>query len=115
VTDNAGDPDSADRFFQIARDGTLTIQAGINTNVDSLDWDSNYTSNNWTAVTGEPVAGRWVVEMSIDATEMPILMDGNPFGMMSVVLYTGLLYPWPDGAITDNAGTWQSIDNQVCP
>jgi hypothetical protein len=115
VSNNAGDPDSADRFFQIARDGTLTIQAGTGTNIDSLDWDSNYSSNIWSAVVGEPGGSSWVVEMSAPAAEMPLLMDGNPFKMMSVVLYTGLLHSWPVGSITDNAGTWQLIDNQVCP
>jgi hypothetical protein len=115
VTNNAGDPDSADRFFQVARDGTLTIQAGTGTNIDSLDWDSNYSSNIWSAVVGELEGSSWVVEMSAPAAEMPLLMDGNPFKMMSVVLYTGLLHSWPVGSITDNAGTWQLIDNQVCP
>jgi hypothetical protein len=34
--------------------------------------------------------------------------------MTVTVLYTGLIYTWPAGAITDNAATWQVIDNQVC-
>jgi hypothetical protein len=114
VTNNAGDPDSADRFFQITRDGTTTVQAGTETNTDSLDWDNSYSSNNWSAVVGEPGGNSWVVEMAIDAAEVPVLMDGNPFGMMSMVLYTGLLHSWPVGSVTDDAGTWQEVDNQVC-
>lgn len=114
ATNNAGDPDSTDRFFQIARDGTTTVQAGMANNTDTLDWDNSYTSSNWSAVVGEPGGSSWVVEMAIDAAEMPVLMDGNPFGMMAMVLYTGLLESWPVGAITDDAGTWQEVDNQVC-
>ena len=115
VTNNAGDPDSTDRFFQITRDATLTIQAGRENNADSLDWDAGYVSNNWEAAVGEPGGNSWVIEMRIDAAEMPLLADGNPFGMMSTVLYNGIIYNWPDGTISDNAGTWQLIDNQVCP
>jgi hypothetical protein len=114
ATNNAGDPDSTDRFFQIVRDGTLTVQAGIATNTDTEDWDNTYTSNNWSAVIGEPGGNSWVVEMKIDAAEIPVLMDGNPFGVMSMVLYTGLLHSWPTGAITNNAGTWQEVSNQLC-
>ena len=115
VTNNSGDPDSTDRFFQIARDNTITIQAGINNNVDGDDWDPNYVSNNWEAVVGEPGGNVWVVEMRIDAAEMPLLADGNPFKLMSTVLYNVIIYNWPEGSISDNAGTWQVIDNQVCP
>ncbi|MFZ0543915.1 MAG: FHA domain-containing protein, partial [Candidatus Promineifilaceae bacterium] len=115
VTNNGGDPDSADRFFQIARDGTKTIQAGTNDNGDNQDWDNSYTSSNWSAVVGEPGSDSWVVEIAIESAEMPVLSDENQFGMMSMVLYTGLLQSWPVGAITDNADTWQVIDNQSCP
>ncbi len=115
VTNNAGDPDSTDRFFQIARDNTLTIQAGTDNNVDGLDWDPGYVSNNWEATVGEPGGNSWIIEMRIDAAEMPILADGNLFSMMSTVLYNVIIHNWPDGAILDNAGTWQVIDNQVCP
>jgi hypothetical protein len=114
ATNNAGDPDTADRFFQVVRDGTMTIQAGRETNSDSLDWSSDYTSSSWSAVVGEPENDTWVVEMSIAESEIPILADGNPFRMMSMVLYTGLINPWPANAITDNAGTWQEIENQNC-
>jgi hypothetical protein len=92
----------------------MTIQAGRETNSDSLDWSSDYTSSSWSAVVGEPENDTWVVEMSIAESEIPILADGNPFRMMSMVLYTGLINPWPANAITDNAGTWQEIDNQNC-
>ncbi|MCI0644472.1 MAG: protein kinase [Chloroflexi bacterium] len=114
ATNNAGDPDSADRFFQVIRDGTLTIQAGIGTNTDGQDWTS-HTSTNWTAVVGEPGGSRWVVEMDIDLAEMPVLQDGNPFAGMILVLYVGSQQSWPAGAITNNAGTWQDFNNVVCP
>jgi hypothetical protein len=116
ATDNAGDPDSTDRFFQITRDGTLLVRAGLGTNIDGLDWDSNYTSNNWTAEVGEPGGNSWVVEMVIEASaEVPIMLDGNPFGMMAQVLYTGLQQNWPETAVTNNAGSWQEVTNTTCP
>ncbi len=115
ANNNAGDPDLADRFFQIARDGTLTVRTGIGTNVDSLDWDSNYESEYWNAVVGEPVANQWIVEMMIDTpNEMPDLLSGQPFGHMILVQYTGSQGVWPKGAISNNAGTWQSVTNINC-
>jgi hypothetical protein len=115
VTNNAGDPDSTDRFFQITRDNTLTLQAGTANNVDGLDWDAGYVSNNWEAVVGETGGNSWLVEMRVDTAEMPLLADGNPFRMLSTVLYNVLIHNWPNGSISDNAGTWQIIDNQPCP
>lgn len=115
VTKNAGDPDSTDRFFQITRDNTLTLQSGTASNADGLDWDPTYVSNKWEAVVGETGGNSWVIEMRIDAAEMPVLADGNAFGMMSTVLYNVIIYNWPEGSISDNAGTWQQIDNQICP
>jgi len=115
ANNNAGDPDQADRFFQIARDGTLTVRKGIDTNVDSLDWDSNYESDYWDAVVGEPVANQWIVEIMIDApNEMPDLLNGQPFGHMILVQYTGSQGVWPEGAISNNAGTWHSVSNTNC-
>ena len=116
VNNNAGDPDISDRFFQISRDGTLTVRSGTGTNVDNLDWDSNYESGNWQAVVGEPAAEQWIVEMQIDTpNEMPELLNGLPFGMMNIVQYTGSQGIWPEGAISNDASTWQTIQNTICP
>jgi hypothetical protein len=115
ANNNAGDPDAPDRFFQITRDGTLTIRAGIGTNVDSLDWDPDYESDNWLATVGEPGGDQWIVEMQIDApNELPVLLSGQPFGMMTLVLYTGSQGIWPEGAISNDAGTWQEVNNEIC-
>ena len=114
TTGNSGDPDAADRFFQVGRDGTAVIQAGIGSNTDGQNWNANYSSDNWTAEVGEPVTDQWVVEMDIDAAaEMNGLAD--PFGMMVQVLYTGVLASLPEGANPNNANTWQAVDNTVCP
>jgi len=114
TTGNRGDPDAADRFFQVGRDGTAVIQAGIGSNTDGQNWNANYSSDNWTAEVGELVSDQWVVEMEIDAAaEMNGLAD--PFGMMVQVLYTGVLANLPEGADPNNANTWQAIDNAVCP
>ncbi|MGD2049445.1 MAG: hypothetical protein PVH03_08120, partial [Chloroflexota bacterium] len=116
ANNNAGDPDISDRFFQIARDGTLTARSGIGTNVDNLDWDSDYESDNWQAVVGEPAAGQWIIEMQIDTpNEMPDLLNGLPFGMMKIVQYTGSQGIWPEEAVSNDAGTWQTIQNSICP
>ena len=113
TTGNRGDPDTADRFFYVVRDGTAKVQAGIGSNSDGNTWDSNYTSSNWvTQMGGQP--GQWVVEMQIDASaEMASL--GNPFGLMTRVLYTGNLAVWPQGAATENPNSWQFVNNVSCP
>jgi eukaryotic-like serine/threonine-protein kinase len=114
TTNNGGDPDTSDRFFQIGRDGSLEIAAGIGSNSDGLNWNLGYTSNNWNAAVGEAAGQQWVVELEIDASaEMGSLAD--PFGMMVQVLYTGEMAVWPEGASTVNANTWQDVQNVVCP
>jgi hypothetical protein len=45
---NGGDPDTADRFFQVVRDinpGTDVVQAGIGSNSDGRIWNTDYTSS----------------------------------------------------------------------
>jgi eukaryotic-like serine/threonine-protein kinase len=114
TTNNGGDPDTSDRFFQIGRDGSLEIAAGIGSNSDGLNWNLGYTSNNWDAAVGEVAGQQWVVEIEIDASvEMSSLAD--PFGMMVQVLYTGEVALWPEGANTIDADTWQDVRNAVCP
>ena len=114
TTNNGGDADTADRFFQVARDGTRLLWAGVGSNADGQEWNSNYTSSNWTAAVGEPGNGQWVVEMQIDAVaELGALSD--PFGLMAQVLYTGDLASYPATASSSQANTWQDIDNVLCP
>ncbi|WP_420628214.1 protein kinase domain-containing protein [Candidatus Leptofilum sp.] len=112
TTGNQGDPDTADRFFFVVRDGTAQVQAGIGSNSDGNAWDTNYSSSNWTAEIGEQT-GQWVVELQIDASaEMGSL--GNPFGMMSQVLFIGDIAVWPEGGGSNNPDTWQFVDNVSC-
>jgi hypothetical protein len=114
TTNNGGDPDTADRFFQIARDGTMAVWAGIGSNTDTRTWNSEYSSGNWEASIGEPGSNQWVVEMEIDIlAEMSALAD--PFGLMVQVLYTGDLATWPEGGLSNVADTWQDVDNADCP
>ena len=114
TTNNGGDPDTSDRFFQVARDSSRLLWAGTGSNADGQEWNSNYTSSNWSAVVGEPGAGQWVVEMQVDAlAELGALSD--PFGLMAQVLYTGDLASYPSTAVSGQANTWQDIDNVLCP
>lgn len=113
TTNNGGDPDTADRFFQANRDGSRLVWAGIGNNADGQGWNSNYTSSNWTAVVGEPGSGQWVVEMSIDAVaELGALT--NPFGLMAEVFFTGDTTAFPSTASSTQANTWQDIGNPFC-
>jgi len=114
TTNNGGDPDSSDRFFQVARDGSRLLWAGTGSNADGQEWNSNYTSSNWSAAVGEPGSGQWVVEMQIDAlAELGAL--GNPFGLLTQVLYTGDLASYPSTGTSGQANTWQDIANVLCP
>ena len=112
VNGNKGDPDSPDRFFQIVRDGTMTLQAGIGSNFDGLTWNP-MVSTDWSAAIGES-PGQWVVEISID---QPLLLTSlsNPFGLMEQTLFTGSQLTWPDGANSNLLDNWQPIGNVVCP
>jgi hypothetical protein len=113
TTNNGGDPDTADRFFQVTRDGSRLLWAGVGNNLDGQEWNSNYTSTNWTAAVGEAGSGQWVVEMQIDAVaEMGALSD--PFALMAQVLYTGDLATYPTTAATNQANTWQDFANVLC-
>lgn len=113
TTGNGGDPDTADRFIQVTRDGSKSLWAGIGSNSDGAEWNSNYTSTNWTATVGEAGGGQWVVEVEINtAAEMAALSD--PFGLMTQVLYTGDLAVWPTGALSNLADTFEPIGNAFC-
>ena len=113
TTRNGGDPDSADRFFQIGRDGTFLIQEGQNSNSDGSDWNSNYSSDDWSVVIAEPGNDQWVVELIIDSSaEIPAL--SNPFGMMVSVLYTGEFAAWPTSGVPNSLDTYQGVNNVIC-
>lgn len=113
TTNNGGDPDTSDRFIQITRDGFRLLWAGIGSNTDGQEWNSNYTSTNWTAAVSELGNGRWGAEIQIDAmAELGALSD--PFGLMTQVNFTGDLATYPLGAIPGQAGTWQDFGNVLC-
>lgn len=114
TTNNGGDPDTSDRAFQIGRDGSTNISAGIGSNSDGQNWNPGYSSDNWEAAVGETPGDQWVVEVAIHAAvEMGALAD--IFGLMVQVLYTGEMATWPDEANFINADTWQPIQNVTCP
>ncbi|MCA9969283.1 MAG: protein kinase [Anaerolineales bacterium] len=114
VTNNNGDPDSADRYFQIGRDDTTAVSAGIGSNSDTQNWNSAYTTDNWQAVISGQNAAQWTVEVQIDAAaEMGALTD--TFGMMVQVLYTGQIASWPATASSIDLNTWQDVDGAACP
>lgn len=113
VNNNGGDPDTADRNFQITRDGAISVWSGVGTNTDGAEWNTTYTSNAWSANIGETGANQWVVEIQIDVnSEVPAL--ANPFAVMNQVLYTGELATWPLTAVSGQANTWADIGNVLC-
>ncbi|MCA9868073.1 MAG: hypothetical protein KC410_16425, partial [Anaerolineales bacterium] len=113
TTNNGNDPDTADRFFQVNRNGDRLIWPGIGSNIDGQGWNSTYSSSNWASAVGEPGNGQWVVEMSIDAVaELGAL--ANPFGLMAEVFYTGDTSAYPSTASGTQANTWQDIGNAIC-
>lgn len=114
TTRNGGDPDTSDRFFQIGRDGTVDVWAGVGSNSDRRNWNADYDSDKWTAVIGEPGGDQWVVELKLDASAELVGL-ANPFGLMAQVLYTGDLASWPESATSNNPGSWQPVENILCP
>jgi serine/threonine protein kinase len=114
ATNNGGDPDGDDRFFQIGRDGSMDVWSGVGSNADNMNWDALYDSSDWTAAIGEPGGDQWIVEMEIDVSlEMAGLVD--PFGVMVQVLYTGDLASWPGSGVTSDPTTWQDVEDALCP
>ncbi len=114
ATNNDGDPDTSDRYFQIGRDQSQSIWAGSGSNSDGKNWNANYTSSNWTAAIGEPGNNQWVVEFEVTTSELIGLV--NPFSFMTQVVYTtGGPALWPDNASGINPGSWQDIEDVVCP
>lgn len=112
TTNNGGDPDSADRFFQVLRDGTFAVQAGQSSNSDGQEWN-DYLTDNWDVMIGEPGGNQWVVEMSIDlSAEMPAL--SNPFGMMMTVLFINDFAVWPTDGVSNQLDSYQSVNNTIC-
>jgi hypothetical protein len=113
TTNSGGDPDSADRFFQVNRNGDRLIWAGMGDSTDSQMWNTGYVSTNWTSAVGEPGSGQWAVEIQIDATaEIGALT--NPFALMAEVFYTGDTAAYPSTAVSTQANTWQDVGNVTC-
>lgn len=114
TTNNGGDPDTSDRFFQVNRNGDRLIWSGIGSNVDGQGWNSAYTSPNWARAVSETGSGQWVVEIEIDAAaELSGLT--NPFGLMAEVYYTGDTATFPAAASSIQTNTWEDIGNPSCP
>jgi hypothetical protein len=112
---NLGDPDVADRLFEVRRDGTLALYQGLGNNADGLAWETEpLVSDIWTAAVGSPSTNQWVVEMEVDTVIEGIAL-ADPYGMMLEVLYGDEAVVWPEGAIPINAATWANVDNPLCP
>jgi serine/threonine protein kinase len=113
TTNNGLDPDSADRMFQVNRNGDTLVWPGIGSNIDGQGWDATYSSSNWSSAVGEPGSGQWVVEIAINAAaELGTLAD--PFGLMAEVFYSGDTSLYPPAASSTQANTWQDIGNPLC-
>ncbi|MCP5095392.1 MAG: protein kinase [Chloroflexi bacterium] len=113
---NEGDPDTADRFYRITREGTVEIRAGRGNNSDTLEWGDPDEAFKPFWVTGfaGPGSSQWVVELEIDTvSDMAAL--GDPFGMMSTVLFTGELASFPELGDSNNPTTFHGVTNIVCP
>jgi hypothetical protein len=106
-----GDPDGADRFFIVRRDGSSEVWSGTGSSSDSLLWDSSYTSGSWSSAVGESTA-QWVVEMQISSAELASM--SNPFNMMAQSQTTGSAATWPGSAFANDLSTWQAISNPSC-
>jgi eukaryotic-like serine/threonine-protein kinase len=116
ANNNAGDPDSADRYFTVVRNGTTITRAGRGNNSDGQGWDDPAPSEAWSAQTGEPGGNRWVLEAAFDLPGiMPQLVGDNAFAAMLRVAYTDRQGVWPTGAEPDNAGTWRGFTSVLCP
>ncbi|MCA9952809.1 MAG: hypothetical protein KDE48_24335, partial [Anaerolineales bacterium] len=99
--------DNTDRRFVVARDGRTEIWAG-----DKSGWNTNYSSSNWDAVTGELSDG-WVVEISINiSAEMPLLMES--FGIMAQSQTINKQIISPNMADYNIPYTWQDVSMSVC-
>lgn len=110
---NGGDPDAADRYVRIGYEaGVQQIWRGIGSNEDGDSWDVGATdlNENWQVAIERTAAG-WTVEIAITiADEVPEL--GSEFSVMVQMLFTGVeLVNWPDSAESEQASTWQLIDN----
>lgn len=113
IANFGGDPDFADRFFQIGNDGSLEVQAGQGTNSDGDGWDNNYPGANWDAQIATASWG-WSIEILIDITD-EIPNFGSQFGLMVQAQFSGDQAVWPADSVSDNADNWQQISNgEVC-
>lgn len=114
VNRNSGDPDVADRFFEIKRDLTFAVQRGLGNNSDGNNWDATYVSPNWTTAIGNPGPNQWLVELQIEINnELSGL--ANPFGLMLQADFGNEIVPWPPTANPLAAATWPNITNNTCP
>jgi serine/threonine protein kinase len=112
VNNSGGDPDGADRFFIVNRNGTSEVWAGTGSSSDSLLWDSSYSSGNWLPVVGE-ATGQWVIEMQISGVELIGITD--PYGMMAQAQSTSEIATWPGTADSNSLSSWQPVVNPACP
>lgn len=115
VDNSGGDPNFSDRFFQIGRDGSRSVQAGAGTNSDGLLWDNVYTGADWEAAVSDAAWG-WTVEMRIGVqAETPALTASPRLAVQVLFADAGLDPFWPAGAIAALSDNWRVLDNSaVC-
>lgn len=112
TNNNAGDPDDADRAFQIGRSGASSAWKGTGTNSDASMWDTGYAPTGFVAAASDGGA-QWTGEMEITiAAELGSL--ANPFGHMAFADFTGVTATWPEFGNETDLGTWRKINNATC-
>jgi hypothetical protein len=120
VNRNQGDPDEDDRYFEVARDGELTVYQGSGDNVDGLGWEET-VGDGVVAAVSAPAEDRWLAELAISLADGLSAPLADPSGaMMEFVVETGLLFGgqsiiWPEEASPTNAGTWSVVESPACP
>ncbi len=115
ANNNSGDPDSADRYFQVGRDGSLIMWRGVGDNTDGEGWQPSLDIVNWTAYAAGSGVNSWLIEMEIDlASEMPELLSRPDFGMMIEAQLTDGEGKWPEDADNMQLSSWQPIVIGAC-
>jgi hypothetical protein len=110
ANENSGDPDVEDRRFEVGRNGTMTMWAGVGNNADGEHWAPSGNFGNWIAFFAELSDGSWSVELQINlASEMPQFLSRSSFKTFVQVQHTENQSSWPDGAEGTNTTNWQQI------
>jgi hypothetical protein len=104
VNKNSGDPDTADRLFEIKRIGTTQASGGFGTNDNGRGFTVALTPTFTAAATQS--AGGFVVEMAVPLTDI-----GSPTtsirAFLGAATVGGPAVTCPAGANVDDIATWE--------